>query len=63
MELAAIFEPGFDELHGKIREIMEDATSLATGVRAWLLLSKEGLPISSAVPEGLEEAEEWLRTR
>jgi predicted regulator of Ras-like GTPase activity (Roadblock/LC7/MglB family) len=57
VELAAIFDPGFDELHGKIREIMEEATSLATGVRAWVLLSKEGLPISSAVPDGLEEAE------
>ena len=36
---------------------MEEATALATGIRAWLLLSKEGLPISSAVPQGLEEAE------
>lgn len=41
----------------KFREIMEDATSLSTGVRAWMLLSKEGLPIASAVPHGLEEAE------
>ena len=52
-----MFDPGFEELQGKLREIMEEATSLATGVRAWLLLSKEGLPIASAVPDGLEEAE------
>ena len=36
---------------------MEEATSLAAGIRAWMLLSKEGLPIASAVPQGLEEAE------
>ncbi|TFG14501.1 hypothetical protein EU537_03530 [Candidatus Thorarchaeota archaeon] len=52
-----MFDPNFDELQGKLREIMEEATSLAAGVRAWLLLSKEGLPIASAVPHGLEEAE------
>ncbi len=52
-----MFDPGFEELQEKLREIMEEATALATGIRAWLLLSKEGLPISSAVPHGLEEAE------
>ncbi len=52
-----MFDPGFEELQGKVREIIEESTSLSTGIRAWLLLSKEGLPISSAVPEGLEEAE------
>lgn len=36
---------------------MEEATAMAAGVRAWMLLSKEGLPIASAVPQGLEEAE------
>ena len=52
-----MFDPGFEELQEKLRTIMEEATALATGIRAWLLLSKEGLPISSAVPQGLEEAE------
>ncbi|MCK5238898.1 MAG: roadblock/LC7 domain-containing protein [Candidatus Thorarchaeota archaeon] len=52
-----MFDPGFEELQEKLRAIMEEATALATGIRAWLLLSKEGLPISSAVPQGLEEAE------
>ncbi len=52
-----MFDPGFEELQGNIREIMEEALALSTGVRAWLLLSKEGLPIASAVPQGLEEAE------
>lgn len=52
-----MFDPGFEELQHKFREIMEEALALSTGVRAWLLLSKEGLPISSAVPQGLEEAE------
>ncbi|TFG34894.1 hypothetical protein EU527_00900 [Candidatus Thorarchaeota archaeon] len=52
-----MFDPGFEELQGKLRFIMEESTSLATGIRAWMLLSKEGLPISSAVPQGLEEAE------
>ncbi len=55
--VATIFDPAFEELQGKLREIMEEATSLATGIRAWMLLSKEGLPIASAVPQGLEEAE------
>jgi len=36
---------------------MEESTSLTGGIRAWMLLSKEGLPIASAVPQGLEEAE------
>ncbi len=47
----------FEELRGKIREIVEEATSLATGIKAWMLLSKEGLPIDAAVPESLEAAE------
>jgi predicted regulator of Ras-like GTPase activity (Roadblock/LC7/MglB family) len=54
---AFMFDPAFEELQGKLRQIMEEATSLATGVKAWMLLSKEGLPIASAVPQGLEEAE------
>ena len=52
-----MFDPSFEELQGKLRQIMEEATALAAGIRAWMLLSKEGLPISSAVPQGLEEAE------
>lgn len=52
-----MFEPGFDELQGKLRVIMEESTTLTGGIRAWMLLSKEGLPIASAVPQGLEEAE------
>ena len=52
-----MFDPGFDELQGKLREILEESTSLTGGIRAWMLLSKEGLPIASAVPQGLEEAE------
>jgi predicted regulator of Ras-like GTPase activity (Roadblock/LC7/MglB family) len=55
--VAAMFDPSFEELQGKLRLIMEEATALAAGIRAWMLLSKEGLPISSAVPQGLEEAE------
>ncbi len=52
-----MFDPGFDELQGKLRAILEESTSLTGGIRAWMLLSKEGLPIASAVPQGLEEAE------
>ena len=52
-----MFDPGFEELQGKLRVIMEESTTLTPGIRAWMLLSKEGLPISSAVPQGLEEAE------
>ena len=52
-----MFDPGFDELQGKLRMILEESTSLTGGIRAWMLLSKEGLPIASAVPQGLEEAE------
>ena len=55
--MEAMFDPGFEELQAKLKLIMEESTSLATGIRAWMLLSKEGLPISSAVPQGLEEAE------
>jgi len=57
MQVEAMFDPGFEEMQAKLRLIMEESTSLATGIRAWMLLSKEGLPISSAVPQGLEEAE------
>ena len=52
-----MFDPGFAELQGKLRTILEESTSRTGGIRAWMLLSKEGLPISSAVPQGLEEAE------
>ncbi len=52
-----MFDPSFEELQGKLRTIIEESTSLTGGIRAWMLLSKEGLPIASAVPQGLEEAE------
>lgn len=52
-----MFDPDIEELQGKLRMIIEESTSLTGGIRAWMLLSKEGLPISSAVPQGLEEAE------
>jgi predicted regulator of Ras-like GTPase activity (Roadblock/LC7/MglB family) len=55
--VGTMFDLGFEELQGKLRLIMEESTTLASGIRAWMLLSKEGLPISSAVPQGLEEAE------
>jgi predicted regulator of Ras-like GTPase activity (Roadblock/LC7/MglB family) len=55
--VSTMFDPSFEELQGKLRTIMEESTALAAGIRAWMLLSKEGLPISSAVPQGLEEAE------
>jgi predicted regulator of Ras-like GTPase activity (Roadblock/LC7/MglB family) len=54
---AIVFDPSFEELQVKLKQIMEEATSLTAGIRAWMLLSKEGLPIASAVPQGLEEAE------
>ena len=52
-----MFDADFEQLQGKLRAIMEEATNLTAGIKAWMLLSKEGLPISSAVPQGLEEAE------
>jgi len=55
--VVAMLDPNFEDLQGKLRQIMEEATALAAGVRAWMLLSKEGLPIASALPQGLEEAE------
>jgi hypothetical protein len=52
-----VFTPEFQQLQEKVREIIEEATQLAGGIRAWILLSKEGLPIASAIAHGLEEAE------
>ncbi len=52
-----MFDADFEQLQGKLRAIMEEATNLTAGIKAWMLLSKEGLPISCAVPQGLEEAE------
>ncbi|MGQ4871545.1 MAG: roadblock/LC7 domain-containing protein [Candidatus Thorarchaeota archaeon] len=52
-----MMDVNFEELRAKVREIVEDSTSLATGIKAWMLLSKEGLPIDAAVPDTLEEAE------
>lgn len=52
-----MFSPEFEQLQAKVREIIDEATELAAGIKAWILLSKEGLPIASAMAEGLEEAE------
>ncbi len=52
-----MFSPDFEQLQAKVREIIDEATQLAAGIKAWILLSKEGLPIASAMAEGLEEAE------
>jgi len=52
-----LFSPEFEQLQAKVREIIDEATELAAGIKAWILLSKEGLPIASAMAEGLEEAE------
>lgn len=52
-----MFDLDFEQLKGEIRDIIEESLELASGVRAAMLLSKEGLPIASAVPTGLEEAE------
>jgi len=52
-----LFSPEFEQLQAKVKLIIEEATELAAGIKAWILLSKEGLPIASAMAEGLEEAE------
>ena len=52
-----MFSPEFEQLQAKVRQIIDEATELAAGIKAWILLSKEGLPIASAMAEGLEEAE------
>ncbi len=52
-----MFSPEFEQLQAKVKLIIEEATELAAGIKAWILLSKEGLPIASAMAEGLEEAE------
>ena len=52
-----MFSPEFEQLQSKVKEIIDEATELAAGIKAWILLSKEGLPIASAMAEGLEEAE------
>lgn len=46
-----------EELEEKVKQIMEEATSLAAGIKAWVLLSKEGLPIASSISQDKEEAE------
>ncbi len=45
------------EVQEQVRRIVEDATDIVAGIKAWILLSKEGLPIVSAMGEGYEEAE------
>ncbi|MCK4279789.1 MAG: roadblock/LC7 domain-containing protein [Candidatus Thorarchaeota archaeon] len=57
MSVATMFDMDFEQIQGKIKEIMEDATTTAAGIKAAILLSKEGLPIASALPASLEEAE------
>ena len=57
MEVSLNYDSDFDELHGKIHEILEEAKSLATGIRGWQLLSIEGLPISSDVRKDMDEGQ------
>jgi len=57
VSVAAVFDMNFEQIQGKIKEIMEEATTTAAGIKAAILLSKEGLPIASALPASLEEAE------
>ncbi|MEM2141851.1 MAG: roadblock/LC7 domain-containing protein [Candidatus Thorarchaeota archaeon] len=52
-----MFDMDFEQLQGKLRQIMEEAISVTAGIKAWMLLAREGLPISYALPQGLEEAE------
>ncbi|MHA2425732.1 MAG: roadblock/LC7 domain-containing protein [Candidatus Thorarchaeota archaeon] len=57
MEVLLNYDNDFDELHGKIHEILEESKSLATGIRGWQLLSIEGLPISSHVRKDMDESQ------
>ena len=57
VRVAAMFDMDFEQIQGKIKEIMEEATTTTAGIKAAILLSKEGLPIASALPASLEEAE------
>ena len=57
VRVAAMFDMDFEQIQGKIKEIMEEATTNTAGIKAAILLSKEGLPIASALPASLEEAE------
>lgn len=57
MEVLLNYDSDFNDLHGKIHEILEEAQSLATGVRGWQVLSLEGLPISSHVRQDMNEDE------
>ncbi len=57
VSVAAMFDMDFEQIQGKIKDIMEEATQTAAGIKAAILLSKEGLPIASALPASLEEAE------
>ena len=40
-----MFDPGSAEKQNELRSMIEEATSITAGIRAWMLLSKEGLPI------------------
>ena len=57
VRVAAMFDMDFEQIQGKIKESMEEATTTTAGIKAAILLSKEGLPIASALPASLEEAE------
>ncbi len=52
-----MFDPGLPEKQEALKKIMEEARESAKGIRAWMLLSKEGLPMASAVETGIDEAE------
>jgi predicted regulator of Ras-like GTPase activity (Roadblock/LC7/MglB family) len=62
MSVATMFDMDLEQIQGKIKEIMEEATTTAAGIKAAILLSKEGLPILAA--ERMEQGtlEEVLMT-
>jgi predicted regulator of Ras-like GTPase activity (Roadblock/LC7/MglB family) len=44
-----MFDMDFEQIQGKIKEIMEEATQTAAGIKAAILLSKEGLPMAASI--------------
>ncbi|MCF2136464.1 MAG: roadblock/LC7 domain-containing protein [Candidatus Thorarchaeota archaeon] len=58
MDAATMMNADIEDIRVKVQDILEESTELAEGkIKAWMLLSKEGLPIASAVPEVMEEVE------
>ncbi len=54
---SVMFDTDFEQTQGRLRQVMDETMNLAAGIKAWMVLAKEGLPIASAVPQGLEETE------